>query len=361
MAIISNRIIAILGAGNGGQAFAGHLASMGFQVRLYDRDVAKVKELDKYKIISLTGALKLEGTIEFASANLQKVISGAEIIMVATTATAHRPIAAQLAPLLEENQIIVLNPGRTCGALEFKNTLLEAGLSKRVYIAEAQTLVYACRLIENGKVNIIGVKDRVLISAYPASDTAHVLKVLKPIFPCFYAAKNVLQTSFENVGAMFHPTVVLFNEAAIERGESFFFYRDMTDGLARIIEDADKERLAVAAAYGISPISAFDWVSYAYDGVEGRNLCERMQNNPAYYEITAPKTIDCRQITEDIPTGIIPLAELGKAAGIPTPLFDSLITICSILHRRDFRSEGRTLKRLGLEGLTASEIIAKIQ
>lgn len=353
--------IAIIGAGNGGQAFAGYLSAMGYSVRLYDREVPKVEQLNESKKIQLIGALSLTGKIEFASADLGKVITGADLIMVTTTATAHRPIAAQMAPLLSDSQIIVLNPGRTCGALEFRNTLDEAGLSARVYVAEAQTLVYACRLVENGVANIIGVKDKVLLSAYPASDTPHVLNAVKPIFPCFYAARNVLQTSFENVGAMFHPTVVLFNEAAIERGESFFFYRDMTDGLARIIEEADRERLAVAAAYGVSPICAYDWVSYAYNGVEGRNLCERMQNNPAYYEILAPKTIDCRQITEDIPTGIIPLAELGKAAGVPTPLFDSLISICSILHKKDYRKEGRTLKRLGLDGLSAEEIVAKIQ
>lgn len=358
---ITDMVIAIIGAGNGGQAFAGHLASIGFKVRLYDRDFSKVGQLNATKKIILKGSFQLEGRIEFASSNIQEVICGAEIILVATTATAHRLLADQMAPLLSEGQIIVLNPGRTCGALEFRNTLEEAGLSTRVYVAEAQTLVYACRLVENGIVNIIGVKDKVLLSAYPASDTPHVLKALKPIFPCFYAAKNVLQTSFENVGAMFHPTVVLFNEAAIERGESFFFYRDMTDGLARIIEEADRERIAVAAAYGVSPITAYDWVSYAYNGVKGRNLCERMQNNPAYYEILAPTTIDCRQITEDIPTGIIPFAELGKAAGVPTPLFDSLIAICSILHKKDYRKEGRTLKRLGLDGLSAEEIVAKIQ
>lgn len=353
--------IAVIGAGNGGQALAGDLSSKGYTVRVYDRDLSKVDTLNSNGKIKLEGALNSESTIEFTSANLQRVISGADIILVATTATAHRPLATQMAPLLTAGQLILLNPGRTCGALEFRNTLEEAGLSARVYVAEAQTLVYACRLVRTGVVNVIGVKDRVLVSAYPASDTPHVMDVLKPIFPCFYAARNVLQTSFENVGAMFHPTVVLFNEAAIERGESFYFYRDMTDGLARIIEEADRERLAVASAYGVSPISAYDWVAYAYEGVEGKNLCERMQNNPAYYEILAPDTIDCRQITEDIPTGIIPMAELGKAAGVPTPLFDSLITICSVLHGRDLRQEGRTLRRLGLEGLSAKEIISRIQ
>lgn len=357
----NKKIIAVIGAGNGGQAFAGHLAAMGHSVRLYDRDVSKIDELKNIGKITLSGALTLEGEVDMISTDLEKTIDGADIIMIATTATAHRELALRMAPFLSDGQIVLLNPGRTCGAIEFSNALKEAGLSGRIYIGEAQTLIYACRLIRNGHVNVIGVKDIVLLSAIPASDTDHLLKCLAPIFPCFQGAQNVLQTSFENVGAMFHPTVVLFNEAAIERGESFYFYRDMTDGLAGIIEEADRERLAVAAAYGISPISAFDWVAHAYNGVEGKNLCERMQNNPAYYEILAPDSIDCRQITEDIPTGIIPLAELGKAAGIKTPLFDSLITICSVLHKKDFRKDGRTLANLGLEGLTPDEILKKIQ
>lgn len=353
-------IIAVIGAGNGGQALAAHLAAMGHSVRLYDRNQSKVDKLNETKILKLVGALELDGRIEFATTDLRRAIEGAKLIMVATTATAHRALADQMSTLLKDGQIILLNPGRTCGAVEFKNTLEQEGLNKRVYVAEAQTLIYACRIVETGTVNIIGVKDKVLISAFPASDTENVLTVLKPIYSCFIPAKNVLQTSFENVGAMFHPAVVLFNEAAIERGNKFYFYRDMTNGLSRIIEGIDEERIAVASAYGIEPISAFDWVSYAYDGVKGNTLCERMQNNPAYYEILAPKTIDCRQITEDIPTGIIPMAELGKAAGVPTPLFDSLITMCSVLLDKDFRVEGRTLKNLGLENCSVNEIIKKI-
>lgn len=353
-------VIAIIGAGNGGQAMAGHFSAMGYQVRVYDRNEQRVKELNLTKRLNLTGALELSGQIEFASTDLAQVIAGAELIMVTTTATAHREIASKLASALVDNQIIVLNPGRTCGALEFRNTLQESGLNKRVYVAEAQTLVYACRLIQTGLVNVIGVKDTVFFSAYPASDTQAVYKCINSILPCFKPAANVLQTSFENVGAVFHPAVVLFNEAAIERGDVFYFYRDMTKGLAKLIETIDNERLSVAKAYGLNPISAFEWVSYAYGGVAGDTLCERMQNNPAYYEILAPTTIECRQITEDIPTGLIPISELGKAAGISTPVMDSVTTMCSHLLGRDFMSEGRTLQRLGLSGLTAKEIIGKV-
>ncbi len=352
--------IAVIGGGNGGQAIAGHMASKGHQVRLYDRNLERVNELNANRVIKLTGALNLSGEIEFASIDIAKVVKDADLIMVTTTATAHRSVATRLASLLTDNQVVILNPGRTCGAIEFKNVLNAFGLNKKIYIAEAQTLVYACRIVRTGEVNIIGAKDKVLLSAYPACDTEYVLGVINQLYDCFFPAKNVLQTSFENIGAMFHPSVVLFNEATIERGTKFYFYRDMTDGLSRIIEAVDEERLKVAQAYGITPISAFDWVSYAYNGVDGDTLCERMQNNPAYYEILAPTTIDCRQITEDIPTGIIPIAELGDIAGVDTPVMDSLITMCSTLLQRDFRKDGRTLKNLGFENCSVDEIIKKI-
>lgn len=349
--------IAILGAGNGGQALAGWLAAKRFNISLYDRNPQRIKRIKENGGIELTGQVHIKTSIDTVSNNICETVRGADLILVATTATAHKEIAEKIAEILTDNQIIVLNPGRTGGALEFKNTLNKLVPNKKLYIAEVQTLVFACRIIEDGKVNIIGIKDRVLVSAVPSSDTPHVINCLKKGFDCFYPAQNILETSFENIGAMFHPCVTLFNEAAIERGESFYFYRDMTEGLARLIEEADKERLEVAKAYGYDAISAKEWVSYAYGGIKGDTLCERMQNNPAYYDIIAPKTINCRQITEDIPTGIVPLSELGKVAGVPTPLLDSLITICSLLLHTDFKSEGRNLDNLGLSGMSKEEII----
>lgn len=353
--------IAVIGAGNGGQAIAGHMAAIGHEVRLYARRQEQVDELNNKGEICLCGRLEgLSGKLALITSNIVDVITGAQVIMIATTASAHKILARIMAPYLSDGQYIILNPGRTCGALEFKNTLSENGCHKRLYIAEAQTLVYACRMVKTGEVNVIGVKDRVLISALPASDTQAVIDMLKPMYTCFYPAKNILQTSFENIGAIFHPSVVLFNEATIERGQSFYFYREMTPALAQMIEAVDKERLAVAKAYDIDLVSAKDWVSYAYNGVTGDTLCERMQNNPAYYEILAPTTINCRQITEDIPTGILPMTELGRVAGVKTPIMDALVTLCSTLLNIDFHHNGRTLESLSLNRLTSDEILKKI-
>ena len=305
----------------------------------------------------MEGRINGFGKIGCITTDIAEAVKGAEIIMVTTVANAHRAVANSLAPYLEEDQIVILNPGRTCGALVFKQTLKNVGCTKRIYLGEAQTLVYACRVIENGHVNVIGIKDEVLLSGLPAADTDYILSKLKPIYPCFMKADNVLNTSLENIGAMFHPCVLLFNAATIERNDMFWFYRDMTEQVAEFIEKFDAERLAVGKAYGIDLLSVKEWIKFAYKDTVGETLCECMRNNPAYHDIKSPSTIFTRQLTEDIPTGVLPIMELGKAAGVETPLLESMIHICEALLNMDLHSNGRNLNNLGLAGKNKQEIL----
>ena len=348
----------VIGTGNGGQAIAGWVAMQGHEVSLYGRKDKTVEDLNAHKRIKLTGAISGEGHLSEVTTDIHKSVFGADVIMVVTTANAHASIARQIIGDLKDGQVIILNPGRTGGALEFKRALEAAGCTARVYVAEAQTLVYACRLVENGVVNIIGVKDKVLLSAVPSSDTESVLSKIIPVYPCFCAAENVLRTSLENIGAMFHPCVLLFNAATIERHDVFWFYRDMTPEIANFIEEFDKERLAVGKAYGIDLLSVNEWISYAYPATQGTTLCEKMRNNPAYHDIKSPSTIFTRQLTEDISTGVLPIMELGEAAGVEVSLLRSMIDICSRLLRIDFRKDGRTLEHLGLAGKSKDEILS---
>lgn len=349
--------IAVIGAGNGGQSIAGYLALQGYETSLYDIDVQKMDILKQKGGIELTGRIEGFGKIDCITTDIAEAVKGAEIVMVTTVANAHRAVAKSMASYVEEGQVIILNPGRTCGALVFNQTLQTEGCTKRYYLGEAQTLVYACRVIENGKVNIIGVKDEVFLAGLPASDTEYILSKINPIYPCFIKADNVLRTSLENIGAMFHPCVCLFNAATIERQDEFWFYRDMTEQVARFIEKFDEERLAVGKAYGVDLLSVKEWIKFAYKDTEGDTLCERMKNNPAYHDIKAPGTIFTRQLTEDIPTGVLPIMELGKAAGVEVPLLTSMVNTIEALLDMDLHTNGRTLKNLGLEGKSKDEIL----
>lgn len=349
--------VAVIGAGNGGQAIAGYLAMQNYEVALYDIVEEKINELKTLGGIRLEGRIEGVGKLGCFTTDIAEAVQDAEIVMITTIANAHKAVAQSIAPYVVDGQVIILNPGRTCGALVFKQTLIEAGCKARFYLAEAQTLVYACRIVQNGTVNIIGVKDEVLLSALPARDTDYVLSRIKPLYPSFMKTTNVLRTSLENIGAMFHPCVLLFNAATIERNEMFWFYRDMTEQVAEFIEKFDAERLAVGKAYGIDLLSVKEWIKFAYKDTIGDTLCERMRNNPAYHDIKSPSTIFTRQLTEDIPTGVLPIMELGKAAGVATPLLESMVHICEALLNMDLHTNGRSLKNLGLEGKTKQEIL----
>ncbi len=351
--------ITILGAGNGGQAMAGHFSLLGHEVCLYNRSAERIEQFCESKEIILKEALNGSAHIHKLTCNLNEAIDFADLIMVTTTADAHHDLANSMAEFLRDGQTIVLNPGRTLGAYEF-STIVHNKTNKAVKVAEAQSLIYACRVETPGTVRVIGVKDHVLLAAWPATDTDHVLHTLNAIYPCFVKAENVLVTSLENIGAIFHPAVVMFNVANIERRQGFYFYNDMTPAIADFLEQLDAERLNIGKAFGIFLKPAVEWVSFAYKGIQGNTLCEKMRNNPAYFKILAPAALNSRMLMEDIPTGILPFIELAGMVGVKVPLMESVFNVSQALLKADFRKTGRTLKRLGLEGVSAKAFLKSL-
>ena len=342
--------VAILGAGNGGHAIAGHLALKGFPIRLYNKFEEEIKALRQKRGVTLEGAVEGFGPLEMVSTEIEPVVSWADVIMVVVPAFAHRFMAEICAPHLRDGQVVILNPGRTAGALEFAAVLHQAGTKAEVKIAEAQTLVYACRISGPARVKILSVKREVPLAAFPAKDTAAVLEVARELYPEFIPAANVLETSFDNIGAVFHPSTMVFNANRIEAGEDFDFYQGMTPMVAGFLEVIDSERLAVAEAYSVEVDSARDWLAKAYRGIKGETLYERIQSNEAYRGIKAPKTLHARYILEDVPTGLVPIVSFGRLAGVKSPASEGVVNVSCALLQRDFWAEGRTVENLGLPG-----------
>lgn len=55
-------------------------------------------------------------------------------------------------------------------------------------------------------------------------------------------------------------------------------------------------------------------------------------------------------------SGLVPLASVGHALGIPTPMMDAFVNIASAVFGRDFWKEGHTAEKLGMVGKTLEEI-----
>ena len=179
---------------------------------------------------------------------------------------------------------------------------------------------------------------------------------IRPLLPMLQAASSVLQTGFGNVGAILHPTITLMNRNRIRSGVPFDFYTDgVTPEVAEVLSSADEERLSISRAFGVPVCSLPEWIASAY-GHRGDSMLKTIGGNPAYVGIKAPTTILHRYLLEDVPTGLIPMLELGRAAGIAAPTLRKLIDLaCSALAGRAWQWP-RTLRTLGLEGLSAAQI-----
>jgi len=347
----------VLGAGHGGLAMAGHLAIKGFKVNLYNRGRKRIRPVTQRKGIKVEGEIKGIGKIELASTNIKECIKGTDVLMVVVPATGHRFIAETCAPYIKENQLVILNPGRTGGALEFFNTFKEKDLKRFPFIAEAQTFLYASRALGPAHARIFSIKNSVPLATLPAYWIPGILKVINRAFPQFIPGDNIFKTSFENIGAVFHPALTILNAGWIETtyGDFEYYIQGASISVAQVLEKLDKERLEVAAALGIKVMSAKTWLYTAYSAT-GKDLHEAIQDNPGYLGIKAPDRLHHRYVDEDVPMSLVPLASIGDMLKVETPTIKSIIRLASIMRGIDFWEIGRTVEKLGIKGMSIKEI-----
>lgn len=350
----------VVGAGHGGKAMAAHLASMGFPVTLYNRtpaNVALIRKRGGIELDSYEGGPRGFGRLALVTSDMGEALAEADIMMVVVPSYAHADVARAAAPHLRDGQIVVLHPGRTCGAIEFAKVLRDHACQADVTVAEAETFIYASRSEGPAQARIFRIKQAVPLAALPATRTSRVLEALAPAYPQFIDGVNVLHTSLDNMGAIFHPTIILLNTGRIEsRGADFQFYVDgVTPSVARVLEVLDRERVTVASALGIRAQTALEWLQMAYNAT-GENLYEAIQNQPGYKGIMAPTTLNHRYISEEVPMSLVPIAALGQRYGVSVRGIDSIIRLACIMHRTDYWHRGRTLDKLGIEPMSVSEL-----
>ncbi|HNT36118.1 MAG TPA: NAD/NADP octopine/nopaline dehydrogenase family protein [bacterium] len=347
----------VLGAGHGGMAMAGHLSLMGCKVHLFNRTPERLAPVLARGGIEVTGQVEGFAPVHLITSDPQDAVQDADVLMVVVPATGHRSIVEAIAPHVKDGQILVLNPGRTGGSLEAARILRERNPKTRVFIGEAQTLLYASRVTNPGLVHILRIKNSVPIATLPAYDVTDILPVIHKALPQFVPGDNVLKTSFDNIGAVFHPAITILNAARIEESHGDFEYytEGVSHAVASVLEAIDAERVAVAGALGIRANTAREWLYLAYDAA-GRTLLDAMHANTGYAGIKAPRTVQHRYITEDVPASLVPLASIGDMLNVPTPTIHAMIHIASIMHGTDYWAEGRTAESLGIKGMSVKDI-----
>jgi len=351
--------ITVIGAGHGGKAMAAEMASRGFTVTLYNRTYERIEVMDIRKSIELQledGSIVL-APLHKVTDDLDVALSEANLVMVVIPASGHRDVALMAAPHLRDDHVVVLHPGRTGGALEFRQAIVEGGCTCNPIICEAETFLFAARSVGPAEARIFRAKFSVPVAAFPATRTQEALALLTAVYPQFIPAQNVLYTGMNNMGAIFHPALTLLNAGWIEaRQGDFQFYMDgVTPATSRVLSALDRERVTVAAAMGIRAQTAEEWLQRAY-GATGENLYEAMHDNPGYGGIKAPNRIQHRYIFEDVPCSLVPIAFIGHQYGVDTAAIHAIVKLGNIVHATDYWRKGRTLERLGIKGMSVTEL-----
>jgi opine dehydrogenase len=353
--------VAIIGAGIGGIYLAAQLGVAGFKLRLHDIDDARLADIRAFGGLDVEGEQGGFAAIERVTGDLRSAIDGAEVVIVVTGGNAQPTVARSLAPLLRDGQIVLLIQGNTGGSLLVRRALDEAGCRADVAVAEMDNYPYSCRRLAPTRIRPIVAKRWLQIATFPGNRIAVVHPRLAPLFPQAVAAPNALCTGLTNANAMLHVANCVANAARIEAGETYKFYAEgVTPAVARLYQVINRERVAVAAALGASVPSLEDWFERVYSVREASlvQTCRRLTyNSDGPYQATGtPNSLDHKFITEDVPTGLIPMSALGAAAGVPTPVIDALVEVVRTMTGRDFTDEARTLARLGVDMMSADEI-----
>ncbi|NLJ80772.1 MAG: NAD(P)-binding domain-containing protein [Firmicutes bacterium] len=338
--------VSVLGAGNSGLAMAAHLSREGCRVTLWNRSRKTIESLLKSKRIVSEGIIEGVFEVDLVTDDIQEAVQDPDLILITTPANAHRELAQLIAENIKKSTVIVLNPGRTFGALEFREVYARFNQKYEQVIAETQTIVYTCRKTGPDSVNVIALKADVLLSTFKAGQNSTVIRKLPLSLQQFFIpAKSMVQTSIGNVGMILHSAPLLLNAGWTENEYRTYkyYYDGITPSISRLIEKLDQERLAVSRHLGSEVERTKDWLKRSY-GLDGETLFEVIQKNEAYKNIEAPGDLEHRYILEDVPYGLVPLEAIGKKLGLEMKTTSLIIDLASSIMEIDFRKTGRRIQ-----------------
>jgi opine dehydrogenase len=359
---MSIRTVAVLGAGHGGCAAAADLGRRGYRVRLHARSAERLAPLREHGGIEVRGVQQGVVPVDLMTTDLGEAVRGADLIMLVVPSVAHEPSARGLAPLLDGRQPLFLNPGHTGGGLHLLHELRRAGYRGPIKSCETVTLTYITRMEGPATVNIYSYTTRLRFAALPGRHADEMFALIAPLYPNIVKATSVLETGLNNLNAVFHPPGMIMNAGWIERRHGdFLFYREgFSQAVGRVTEAVDRERLAVAKALGVPAVSFLDLFHAAgltTDAARASgNITRACEESEPNRTIKAPPSLDHRYVHEDIGYGLVPMAELGRLAGVATPTIDALVQLAGLSVAIDYRRDGLTLERLGLAGKTPAEL-----
>ncbi len=360
-----NSLIAVIGGGNGAFAAAAHLTSKGLRVNLCDpyRDGESLQPLMADKKLNHTGSFLGEGSVVLnkVTASIGEAVEGADLVLVCVPTSTHAAMAKWLAPVLEKDAAVLLDPGHTGGALNFKHAILQAGYKGDLVLGETNTLTYIARKSDPTTINIGNFAKNIFVSSLPGKNLDRLLEKTTICFPELQPRPTIIGTSLRNLNAMMHPPGMILAAVWVEKegGKWDFYYDAATPAVENLMEAIDDERIAIAEAWGepmqpLIDLLAGIGTTTQEAAATGSLMTAFLESVPNRY-IKAPKSLDDRYMHEDFGYGVVPMLEMARFVNVKTPVMDSLVTVASTINKINYRVDGLSKEKMGLAGMGYTE------
>jgi len=357
----TERPIAVLGGGNGGHCMAADLTIAGHRVNWYE-----LPELAEGRFapalaqgtVTLTG-IGRTGTVRpnLVTTDMAAALRDVTLVNLVIPAFGHPRFFEEMLPHLSDGQVVVLWAG-DFGAIELYNLIRQRRPGLQVDVVEASTLPYGTRLTGPASVELILSAPLLVASAIPATRNLEIIPGLTELWPCVQPAQNALAAALSNPNPIVHPPGSLLNVGRIQysKGNFYMYGEGITEAVARVIRAVYDETAAIADAYGCEVLQYEDKDFRTTVSIMGVAFQAPFDTFGEIARILGPKTIHDRYITEDLPMGLVPAAQLARLAGRPAHLIESIVYMGSAVCNQDFWAEGRTLDKLGLAGMSKEQI-----
>lgn len=339
--------IAVLGGGNGAFAAAADFTEAGHEVRLWRTSAQAAREASTITVRDSRG--QRATTPALVTADLAAAIRGAALILAPAPATTHEALAPQLAPLLEDGQVVFLTPG-TLGTVILARALHAHRPDARVAFAETGTLPWLARKHGPELVAITVRAKRLPVGVFPLALADHAIATIGAAFPgVIEPCGDALSGALMNAGPIIHPPLITMNAGPLEHFPKWDIHKEGTQRSIRRVTDAlDAERVAAREALGYAAPHFPLADHYAKEGPEwcyGRGSHDRLTDSGDWRENIL--LTEHRYMREDTRLGLSLLIDAGRVAGVPTRLACAFLAIGSAICAEDFLPT-RTLASCGL-------------
>lgn len=342
--------VGIIGAGAIALGYAAFLEQVGHSVRLWSP-----RGNCASRRINAEGAVETSCELRFVD-KADALADGADVLILALPAFGHRAVLDTLAPHIRPGQPVIISSHTAFGALYLGDLLTDRGVAAPI-IAWSTTALTA-KMPAQQLVRIGNLRARVDMSVLPEGQAVAGLTLCTTLFgDRFLLRDDLLSIALSNLNPQNHLGIALCNATRMDKGEIWNQVGNMTPMVARLLEALDDERLAIAAALGLSVRTVHEHFHLSYHVPQEAALADMFaQMQRRGLGGNGPATPHSRYVTEDVPFGLVPIILLGRLAGRPARLHQAGLDLISAMYGRDFGAECDLIQALRLDELSLEEL-----